>query len=98
MDLHQIKRIIAAGRYHPSAKVDALLEHGEFDLEDLETAILSAARIHKRERDEKRSSVDGYKYTIIGRDRAGLPFYTCGKVRQDHFGNFYFFITAHHAA
>ena len=97
MDLKQIKALIEATSYATSDHVDEGLDAGYFDLEDIEQAILSAGRIHKRERDERRESVDGYKYTIIGRNRAGNAFYTCGKVKRDYQGRYYFLITAHKA-
>ena len=97
MDLNQIKALIEAKHYETASHVDERIEAGEFDPEDMEQAILTATRIHKTERDELSQSTDGKKYTIIGRSRAGNAFYTCGKVKADHLGRHYFFITAHQA-
>ena len=43
-------------------------------------------------------ALDGRKYTILGRDTFGSPFYTCGKIKLSHNDQkLYFFITAHEA-
>lgn len=94
--LRIIKALVAERRYQYSAKVQNLIQEGDFDLEDMERCILSATVIQKEEPDELGTSVDGRKYTIIGLDAAGLSFYTCGKlIRSEDAGEFYFFITAH---
>ena len=97
MIIAQIKRMIEEDNFQLSNKVDNLREDGTFSEDDIVQSILNANRIHKRERDELGKSVDGYKYTIIGRDTHGNPFYTAGKVLQDYLGNYYFVITAHQA-
>ena len=97
MTLEEIKQLIAEGRYRFSRKVQNFIEDGFFDEEDLRHCILSADRIRKRERDEKRQDVHGMKYVIIGKDTHGRLFYTAGKVRSTENGRFYFYITAHQA-
>ena len=52
MTLEGIKQLVAGGRYRYSQKVRAFIEEGYFTEADLVHCILSAARIHKRERDE----------------------------------------------
>ncbi|HEX8139487.1 MAG TPA: hypothetical protein VF544_18145 [Pyrinomonadaceae bacterium] len=94
--LRIIKALVASRKYQYSAKVQNLIQEGYFDLEDMERCILSASVIQKVELDELGTSVDGYKYTIIGLDAEGLSFYTCGKlIRNEESQEFYFFITAH---
>lgn len=73
------------------------IEDGFFDEEDLVHCILSAANIHKTERDELGQAVHRMKYVILGRDAHGRPFYTVGKVLRGSTGQFYFYITAHQA-
>lgn len=97
MTLEEIKQLVATGRYRFSRKVTDLLTEGYYELEDLVHCILSATEIYKRERDERRESVHGMKYTILGRDTCGLRFYTVGKVVKARDGRYYFFITAHAA-
>ncbi len=50
MTLGRIKQLVARGRYRYSRKVRDFIEEGFFDEEDLEHCILSATRIHKKER------------------------------------------------
>lgn len=95
MTLDEIKKLVGAGNYRYSSKVHDRLSEGEFDLEDLVHCVLSATEIYKKERDEKRESVHGMKYVIIGRDTYGRQFYTAGKVVTGAGGRYYFYITAH---
>ena len=97
MTLADIQSLIRRREYRSSAKVNESISDGFFTTEDLECCIETATEIFKKERDEKRRSVDGFKYTIIGFDRRGFRFYTAGKVMRDFTGRFYFFITAHEA-
>lgn len=97
MNLDDIKALIAKRQYEVSQKVQELLEQEYFDKQDLKNCILTATRIHKRQRDERRAAVDGMKYVIIGLDTHGRRFYTTGKIIKDHLGRLYFFITAHQA-
>ncbi len=97
MTLTEIKRLIRRRRYHYSQKIRDLIEDGFFEEEDMEQCILSATRIHKKERDELGQAVDGMKYVILGKDTYGQPFYTAGKVLSDADGRIYFYITAHQA-
>ena len=93
----QIQRLIEQGEYEISEKVQELIEDGVFDQDDLVECITTASSIHKTERDERKDSIEGIKYVILGRDTRGLPFYTAGKVKTDTTGKFYFYITAHPA-
>lgn len=68
---------------------------GELSVDDIQCALLTATQIAKRERDKEGEAVDGYKYTIIGLARSGLPIYTCGKIVVWINGKTYFLITAH---
>ncbi len=97
MLLQHIKKLITEGEYEISSKVGGLIEEGYFELADIESCILTATEIYKRERDELKQSVDGYKYVIIGRDTSGLRFYSTGKMMIDYVGRYYFVITAHQA-
>ena len=97
MDLNDIQNLIVRKEYEVSEKVQDLLDQEFFEHRDLENCILTANRIHKRERDEKGASVDGMKYVIIGFDTHGRRFYTVGKILKDYLGRLYFFITAHQA-
>lgn len=97
MTLTDIKNLIIRSEYQVSGKILDAMDAGEFVYEDLECCIETASEITKRERDEHGESVDGYKYTIIGRNLSGDRFYTAGKVRLDTTGSYYFFITAHEA-
>ena len=93
--LDQIKSLILHDQVDYSQKVQEQLEEDLFAEQDLAHSILTATRIYKRERDEKAQAADGYKYTILGKDTHGHPFYSAGKILKDHLGNYYFFITAH---
>ena len=93
--LAQIKRFILHDRFDYSRKVQELLEEDLVTEQDLVNGILTATRIYKRERDETGQATDGYKYTILGTDAHGHPFYSAGKILKDYLGNYYFFITAH---
>lgn len=97
MTLEEIKQLVAQRRYRYSWKVRELIAEGFFDKEDLVHCILSATKIHKRERDELRQAVHWMKYVILGKDTHGRPFYTVGKVLRRPGGWFYRFITAHQA-
>ncbi len=97
MELDEIKVLIAKRQYEVSQKVQELLEQEYFDKQDLENCILTATRIHKRQRDERGTAADGRKYVIIGLDTHGRRFYMTGKIIKDHLGRLYFFITAHQA-
>lgn len=96
--LEVIKNLVAAGDYHYSRKVHQFIEEGWYEKEDLERCILYASTIRKIEEDEMGAAIDGYKYTILGRDTHGQRFYTCGKiVLSSDDQRQYFFITAHDA-
>ncbi|MFW6116460.1 MAG: hypothetical protein ACOC6F_01920 [bacterium] len=93
-----IKGLVADRAYHYSRKVRQCIEDGWYGAADLERCILTATRIHKVEDDELQVAVDGYKYTILGRDTCGQAFYSCGKViLSQNDERLYFFITAHEA-
>lgn len=94
--LRIIKELISSRQYQYSRKVQDYIEEGEFDFEDMERCILSAAVIEKVESDELGVAIDGCKYTILGLDTQGMSFYTCGKlIRNAEAQKLYFFITAH---
>lgn len=95
--LEVIKELVINGDYHYSSKIRLLIEEGWYQEEDLEQCICTATRINKIETDELKTAVDGKKYTILGRDRYGQSFYTCGKVILAKGARLYFFITAHEA-
>jgi hypothetical protein len=97
MTLVQIRLLVARGAYHYGEKVRECIEEGFFDEEDLVHCILSATRIHKKEKDELGQAVHGMKYVILGRDTHGRLFYTVGKVIPGPKGKLYFFISAHQA-
>lgn len=95
MTLEEIKQLVVEGRYRYSRKVQDFIEEGFYDREDLVHCILSATKIHKRERDELGQAVHGMKYVILGKDTHGRPFYTVGKVVRRTDGRLYVCITAH---
>jgi hypothetical protein len=95
MTLKEIKPLVEQGLYHYSKKVREKIEEGFFDERDLENCILSATKIHKKEKDELGQAVHGMKYVILGRDTHGRPFYTVGKVIQGTEGKLYYYISAH---
>ena len=97
MTLKDIKLLVEQGFYHYSKKVREAIEEGFYDERDLESCILSATKIHKKEKDELGQAVHGMKYIILGRDTHGHPFYTVGKVIQGAGGKLYYYISAHQA-
>ena len=97
MTLEDIKLLVAQRLYRYSEKVREAIEEGFFDEEDLVHCILSATKIHKKEKDELGQAVHGMKYVILGRDTHGHPFYTVGKVIQGAGGKLYYYISAHQA-
>lgn len=97
MTLKEIKKIVAEGSYDYSKKIRESIEEGFFDEKDLEHCIVSAANIHKKEKDEFKQAVHGMKYVILGKDTHGQLFYTVGKVMHGPQGRFYYFITARQA-
>jgi len=97
-DLAVIKELVMNDQSHYSRKVRDQIEAGWFQEEDLEQCICTATKIHKVEDDEQKTSINGKKYTILGRDTQRKPFYTCGKIILSSQENrLYFFITAHEA-
>lgn len=94
-ELIVIKELVMSGDYHYSNKIRAQVEEGWYQEDDLEQCICTATRIHKVEDDELKTAADGKKYTILGRDSQGEPFYTCGKIILSKDNRKYFFITAH---
>ena len=96
--LEVIKSLMATGSYHYSGKVRRFIAEGWYEAADLEQCIFTATTIHKIEVDDMKTALDGRKYTILGRDTQGEPFYTCGKILLNrHDQRQYFFITAHDA-
>jgi len=96
-ELAVIKELVTKDNYHYSRKVRDFIEDGWFQEEDLEQCICTATGIYKVEDDEFKTAIDGKKYTVLGRDTQGQPFYTCGKMILAEKGRLYFFITAHKA-
>ncbi|HVN96771.1 MAG TPA: hypothetical protein VMT62_10100 [Syntrophorhabdaceae bacterium] len=94
MTIDEIRDLVLEGRYNYSQKIRESIEDGWYGEEDLEQCILTGC-ISKTERDELKTSVDGKKHVILGRDTCGCPFYTCGKAIKDEEGKLYFFITGH---
>jgi len=97
MTLKEIKKIVAEGSYDYSKKIRESIEEGFFDEKDLEHCIVSAAKVHKKERDELKQAIHGMKYVILGKDTHGQLFYTVGKVMDGPQGRLYYFITARQA-
>ena len=91
-----IKSLVAAGDYHYSRKVHDFIADGWYERADLEKCILTATSLRRVDDDELGVATDGKKYTILGRDTNGQPFYTCGKIiLSENEQRLYFFITAH---
>jgi hypothetical protein len=91
-----IKELVARRDYLLTEKVYELLSQGEFELEDLEHSI-QFGRVVKNDFDELKKSIGNKKYTIIGRDTHGYPFYSVGKIQRLDGGKKYLVITAHDA-
>lgn len=77
-------------------KAYELLSQGYFELEDLEHAVVHGTVI-KTQSDELKNSIGNKKYTIIGPDTCGYPFYTVGKIQRLRRSRIYLVITAHEA-
>jgi hypothetical protein len=92
----EIRELIGAQRYLLTEKAYDLLSQGYFELEDLEHSIEHGTLI-KTEKDEIEDSIGNKKYTIIGPDTAGYPFYTVGKIQKVGRSKKYLVITAHEA-
>ncbi len=91
-----VRELVANGRYLLTEKVYDLLSQGCFELEDLEHSIVHGT-VMKTERDELENSIGNKKYTIIGPDICGYPFYTVGKIQKLSGSRIYLVITAHEA-
>jgi hypothetical protein len=72
------------------------LELGLCCVEDIDSAILNGC-VKKKERDELKQSLDGWKYTFLGPDVSGYEFYCCGKLMRTGKGDVFLVITAHDA-
>jgi hypothetical protein len=90
----EIVELVRDERWDFSMKVRQAPEDGDFTTYDLSRCVLEGGP-RKRERDEKRTAVDGWKYTIWGPSTSGHPFYICGKIRAYPRGRLFFLITAH---
>jgi hypothetical protein len=86
--------LVAANRYDWTQEVQAAIEDGLCEPEDLESCI-ETGRVTKTNRDRYGESLGNKVYTIVGRDRAGCEFYTAGKILKADDGALYFFVTAH---
>lgn len=91
-----IQYLVANRQYDLTEEAYERWSNGEFELLDLEHAILHGT-VKKKEVDEKQESVGNAKYTIIGKDTHGYDFYCCGKVVHAESGRLYLVITAHSA-
>jgi hypothetical protein len=91
-----IRELVAKGQYLLTEKAYELLSQGYFELEDLEHSIVHGTVI-KTESDELKNSIGNRKYTIIGPDICGYPFYTVGKLQKLSRSRIYLVITAHEA-
>ena len=69
---------------------------GDATYDDIQHCVLTG-KVHKRERDDQGTAIDGFKYVIVGRTTGGRAFYVCGKIRHDDDGRHFFIITAHDA-
>ncbi len=70
------------------------MEDGWFCEEDIERCI-ETGEVCKMQKDEMRNSVHCKKYTIVGCDCAGAPFYCACKIMRGEGGKFILVITAH---
>lgn len=90
-----IRSLVKRRDYDWSVKVNQLIKDGWFSQDDLEQCVLTGY-VRKTERDEMKDCVGNKKYTIIGKDSHGYPFYTVGKIKRSEEGKLrYLFITAH---
>ncbi len=89
----RIRLLVRSEQYHLSGHVvnDKIAQH-DYLVEDIVDSILSGT-IDKVERDERGVSVDGKKYTILGRTRDGLLHYTVGKIVSADDDELYYVIT-----
>lgn len=92
--LERIQLLVLKGQWELSSHVLDYIQDGEFELRDVEGAILTGS-ITESQKDEVEVAVDGRKYTILGSDHCGLPFETVGKIVEGAKGNEYFVITAY---
>jgi hypothetical protein len=84
---------VSQQRYDWTEKVEAAIENGECQPEDLERCIATGV-VTKTSKDRLGNSVGNKVYTILGTDCAGYEFYTAGKIVKDQDDTLYFFITA----
>jgi hypothetical protein len=89
-----IRALVSSGAYDYTEKVREAIEEGSYCEEDLERCI-ETGKVWKRQKDEMQISVDFKKYTILGRDCSGTPFYCAGKIMKGEKGKLFLVITAH---
>lgn len=89
-----IRKLVRSGDYDFTEKAWGLMEEGWFCEADIERCI-DTGRVCKKQRDEMGAAADGWKYTILGRDCAGAPFYCAGKIVKGDEGKLFLVITAH---
>jgi hypothetical protein len=89
-----IRQLVRLGDYDYTEKVCELMEEGWFCEEDIERCI-DIGQVCKKQKDEMGNAVDGWKYTILGSDCAGAPFYCAGKIMRGEEGKLFLVITAH---
>jgi pentatricopeptide repeat protein len=89
-----IRLLVRTGDYDYTEKVWELMEEGWFCEEDIERCIDTGV-VCKKQKDEMGNAADGWKYTILGSDCAGAPFYCAGKIMRGEEGKLFLVITAH---
>jgi hypothetical protein len=89
-----IRQLVRSRDYDYTEKVRELMEDGWFCEEDIERCI-ETGKVCKKQNDEMANAIDGWKYTILGNDCAGAPFYCAGKIMRGEEGKLFLVITAH---
>ena len=92
--IDRIPKLFAASRWSVWLHVQAHIEQGEFDEDDIEACVAGGV-ITKSLKDESGASIDGKKHTITGPDTYGLGFCVVGKLVKDFDGQAVFVTTAY---
>jgi hypothetical protein len=92
--LDLIRELVDSDAYDLTEKVKNLIEDGWFCEEDIKHCVRTGL-ICKTQRDEMKNSINLKKYTILGRDLSGAPFYCAGKIMRSEAGKLFLVITAH---
>ena len=90
----RIKKLVFERNYRLSSKADYRMALDGLDDSDIQEAF-SFGYLWKKEVDEKKYSIDGYKYVIIGLGVHCPVVYTVGKIMKDDEGHLYYFIESH---